>query len=332
MEPTALDELAELYRSMLLIRSVELAIEKSHRAGKIAGSFHSSLGQESCAAGVCANLRRSDVVTSTHRGHGHALAKGVSAEAVLAELFKKTHGTSGGRGASMHLHDRSVGFFGETAIVAGGVPWAAGAAWAFKRQGRDDIAVSFGGDGAFANGVFTETLRLARFWSAPCLFVCENNGWAHSMPVERLFGPPGSIAAQVAAMGLRAEVVDGKDVRAVSEISKELVEYTRSGRPAFLECVVYRVRAHSINDADYRYRPKTDGTDWLSANDPLAAARRLVEQHHPGRAAGIDEEVAGLVALALQSAEAGQSPHPRTAFETVYATKGLEWNGHLEVR
>jgi TPP-dependent pyruvate/acetoin dehydrogenase alpha subunit len=332
MATTTPEELSGLYRSMLLTRAVELAIEKSHRAGKIAGSFHSSLGQESCAAGVCAHLRLTDAVTSTHRGHGHALAKGVTAEAVLAELYKKTHGTSGGRGASMHLHDRSVGFFGETAIVAGGVPWAAGAAWAFKRQGRDDIAVSFGGDGAFANGVYGETLRLARFWESPCLFVCENNGWAHSMPVERLFGPPGTIAAQVRALGIRAEVVDGKDVRAVSEASSELVEYVRGGQPAFLECIVYRVRAHSINDADYRYRPKSDGTDWLDANDPLAAARTVLEQQLPGRAGEIDAEIDAIVAAALTSAESGVAPHPSAAFNTVYATKGLEWNGYAEVR
>jgi TPP-dependent pyruvate/acetoin dehydrogenase alpha subunit len=332
MVVTTPEELSDLYRSMLLTRAVELAIEKSHRAGKIAGSFHSSLGQESCAAGVCAHLRLTDAVTSTHRGHGHALAKGVSAEAVLAELYKKTHGTSGGRGASMHLHDRSVGFFGETAIVAGGVPWAAGAAWAFKRRGSDDIAVSFGGDGAFANGVYGETLRLARFWESPCLFVCENNGWAHSMPVERLFGPPGTIAGQVRSLGIRAEVVDGRDVRAVSEASRELVDYVRGGQPAFLECIVYRVRAHSINDADYRYRAKTDGTDWLEANDPLAAARRVLEEELPGRAGVVDAEVDRIVAAALASAEAGVSPHPSAAFETVYATKGLEWNGYSEVR
>lgn len=332
MATTTPEELAGLYRSMLLTRGVELAIEKAHRAGRIAGSFHSSLGQESCAAGVCAHLRLTDAVTSTHRGHGHALAKGVTAEAVLAELFKKTHGTSGGRGASMHLHDRSVGFFGETAIVAGGVPWAAGAAWAFKRQGRDDIAVSFGGDGAFANGVYGETLRLARFWESPCLFVCENNGWAHSMPVERLFGPPGTIAAQVRALGIRAEVVDGKDVRAVSEASRELVDYVRGGQPAFLECIVYRVRAHSINDADYRYRPKSAGTDWLATNDPLAATRVLLEEQLPGRADAITAEVDAVVAAALASAESGVTPHPSAAFDAVYATEGLEWNGYVEVR
>ena len=332
MSVTSPQQLLELYRLMVLTRTVELAIERSHRAGRISGSFHSSLGQESCAAGVCAALRPSDAVTSNHRGHGHALSKGVSADAVIAELYKKTHGTSGGRGASMHLHDRASGFYGETAIVAGGVPWAAGVAWAKKRAGSDDIAVSFGGDGAFANGTFAETIRLAKFWQAPCLFVCENNGWAHSMPVETLFGPPGSITDIVRAMGVRAECVDGRDVAAVHEAAQELVAHVRGGQPAFLECVVYRVRAHSINDADYRYRAKTDGADWLDSNDPIAAVRHKLEELVPGHAASVDDDVARIVAAAVARAEAGKSPTPQDAFTTVYASEGLEWHGQVQVR
>jgi TPP-dependent pyruvate/acetoin dehydrogenase alpha subunit len=327
---TDTDQLLALYREMMLIRGVEMAIERAHRAGQIAGSFHSSLGQESAAAGVCAHLRRSDAVTSNHRGHGHALSKGVSAEAVLAELYKKTHGTSGGRGASMHLHDRAVGFYGETAIVAGGAPWAAGVAWAKKRAGTDDIAVSFFGDGAFANGTSTETLRLAKFWDAPCLFVCENNGWAHSMSVERLFGDePGAITNTVRAMGIHAERVDGRDVSAVHEVAGDLIEYVRSGKPAFLECEVYRVRAHSINDADYRYRAKSAGTDWLDANDPIAAARARLDKDAPGAADRVDAEIAEIVAVATRSAEGGDHPTPENAFDTVYATEGLQWYGRV---
>ena len=326
------EQLAELYRLMMLTRSVEMAIERSHRAGRIAGSFHSSLGQESCAAAVCLALRPTDAVTSNHRGHGHALCKGVSADAVIAELYKKTHGTSGGRGASMHLHDRAVGFYGETAIVGGGVPWAAGVAWAKKWAGSDDIAVSFGGDGAAAHGVFPESVQAAKWWSSPVLFVCENNGWAHSMPVEEIFGPPGSITKLVGAMGIRAEWVDGRDVLAVHELAKELVAYVRTGKPAFLEVVVQRVRAHSINDPDYRYRPKTAGTEWLEANDPLAAARERLEGLAPGRADAIDEEITQIVATAVDRAEAGQDPKPEDAFKRVYASERLEWHGQVEVR
>jgi len=331
--PTAPAALDDLYRMMALTRAVEMAIERSHRAGRIAGSFHSSLGQESVAAGVCLALRPTDAVMSNHRGHGHAVCKGVSPHAVLAELYKRSDGTSGGRGASMHLHDRSVGFYGETAIVGGGLPWAAGVAWAKKMAGKDDIAVSFGGDGAAANGVFAETLTTAKWWKAPALFVCENNGWAHSMPVEELWGPPGTIAAFVRAMGVRAEVVDGRDVEAVHRAARELVDHVRTqGVPAFLECVVHRVRAHSINDPDYRYRPKTQGAEWLDENDPVRAARERLEELNPGRADQIDDELHGLIANAVERAEAGTSPSPEDAFRTVYASEGLEWYGHAEVR
>lgn len=318
--------LLALYRSMVQIRSVELGIERAHRAAKISGSFHSSMGQESCAAGICAALRPRDIVTSNHRGHGHALAKGVSANAVMGELFKKTHGTSGGRGASMHLHDRASGFYGETAIVGGGLPWAAGAAWARRRTGTDDIAVAFAGDGAFANGLYLETLRTAQYWGAPCLFVCENNGWAHSMQVEKVYGPPGSISKIVAATGMKSIYVDGRDVKAVYDAAAELVHYVRQGVPAFLECGVYRVRGHSLNDADYRYRPKTDGSDWLHENDPIAALRTKLALSD---AELIEQSVALEVERALELAEAGESPTPVDAFRGVYATEGLDWNGEI---
>lgn len=328
--PDILGELSALYRMMTLIRAVESGIESSHRKAMLDGSFHSSLGQESCAAGVSAALRPEDIVTSTHRGHGHAIAKGVEPRAIMAELFKRVTGTSGGRGASMHLHDRQAGFYGETAIVGGGLPWAAGAAWARRRRtGRDDIAVGYAGDGAFAHGVFSETLRVAKFWDAPVLFVCENNGWAHSMPVERVFGPPGSIAATVASMHIRSVNVDGRDVVAVRDAARELVAYVREGRPAFLEVQVYRVRAHSLNDADYRYRPKTDGADWLDANDPIARVRAQIAPH---LAAEIDAEVDHIVADAIDFAVRSAAPAPDAAYDHVYATEELQRRARAEVR
>ncbi|MHA6668992.1 thiamine pyrophosphate-dependent dehydrogenase E1 component subunit alpha [Homoserinimonas sp. A447] len=329
--PTELGQVRrDLYRMMILIRGVENGIERSHRSAKIDGSFHSSLGQESCAAGVCSALRLRDIVTSTHRGHGHALAKGVPPEMLMAELFKRVEGTSGGRGASMHLHHRESGFYGETAIVGGGLPWGAGAAWARRRlTGSDDIAVAFAGDGAFAHGVFSETIRTARLWEAPVLFVCENNGWAHSMQAERMFGPPGSIAKSVKAMGIRAEYVDGRDAMAVREASLELVEYVRGGRPAFLECAVYRVRAHSLNDADYRYRAKTDGADWLAANDPVASLRLSLA---PQEADKIDSEVAGIVAESIELAESGSHPPIDSIYNHIYTNEELNRRARAEIR
>ncbi|MUN37238.1 thiamine pyrophosphate-dependent dehydrogenase E1 component subunit alpha [Actinomadura litoris] len=319
-----LTEAHALYRGMSIVRSVELEIEKMHRLGRMSGSFHSSLGQEAAAVGVCAALREGDMVTSTHRGHGHALAKGVTMEGVFAELFGRTSGVSGGRGGSMHLHDRRSGFLGENAIVAGGLPWAAGAAWARRRRGGDDIAVAFIGDGGFAQGVTHETLLLARFWESPCLIVCENNGLAHSMPSDRLFGAPGGIARIAEGTGIHARYVDGRDVVAVARTAKEMVARVRAGVPAFLECGVYRVRPHSLSDPDYRYRPKTAGRDWLALNDPMANLRARLEAFPGNRVAQIDAAVAADVQAALARAEAAGRPPAAAAKSYVYTSPELQ--------
>ncbi|TYB48911.1 thiamine pyrophosphate-dependent dehydrogenase E1 component subunit alpha [Actinomadura chibensis] len=323
--PADLDAAHELYRGMTVVRAVELEIEKMHRLGRMSGSFHSSLGQEAAAVGVCAALRGGDMVTSTHRGHGHALAKGVPMEGVFAELFGRTSGVSGGRGGSMHLHDRRSGFLGENAIVAGGLPWAAGAAWARRRRaGGDDIAVAFIGDGGFAQGVTHETLLLARFWASPCLIVCENNGLAHSMPSDRLFGPPGSIARIVEGTGVHARYVDGRDVVAVAETAREMVARVRAGTPAFLECGVFRVRPHSLSDPDYRYRPKSAGRDWMALNDPIANLRARLEAHPGNRVARIDAEVAAEIEAARDRAEAAERPPAAAAKSFVYTSPELQ--------
>ena len=314
----------DLYRTMTLIRAVELEIERLHRLGTMSGSFHSSLGQEAAAAGVCSVLRPSDVATSTHRGHHHAIAKGVPPEGLFAELFGNTGGTSGGRGGSMHIHHRESGFLGTNAIVGGGLPWAAGAAWARRRQGSDDIAVAFSGDGAFAQGVFHEVLRLSQFWGAPCLFVCENNGLAHSMSSEHLFGKAGAIAQMVAATGMPARLVDGRDAMEVRAVTEELLDEVRGGRPAFIECTVFRVRAHSVSDAEYRYRPKGSGDEWLEANDPVARLRHRLEPTFSDRIEAIETEVQEAVGAARAAAEAQDKPPPSAAFEHVYSTPELD--------
>jgi TPP-dependent pyruvate/acetoin dehydrogenase alpha subunit len=313
----------ELFRVMTLIRAVELEIERLHRLGEMSGSFHSSLGQEACAAGVCSPLRSSDIATSTHRGHHHALAKGVPPEALFAELYGLSGGTSGGRGGSMHIHHRPSGFLGTSAIVGGGMAWAAGAGWARRRRGGDDIAVAFTGDGAAAQGAFHEVLRLAQFWSAPCLFVCENNGFAHSMSSASLFGPPGAIAEMVAATGMRSRLVDGRDVTEVRRVAEELVNAVRAGGPAFLECNVYRVRAHSVSDAEYLYRPKGSGEEWLAANDPIVRLRQSFEPELQTRLDTIESEVQETVGAARAAAAAQAPPDPAAAFAKVYATSEL---------
>ena len=314
-----------LYRGMQLVRGVELAIESMHKLGRMSGSFHSSLGQEACAVGVCSALRQSDIVTSTHRGHGHAVAKGVPIQGIFGELLGRSSGVSGGRGGSMHLHHRASGFYGETAIVAGGVAWAAGAAWARKRRGHDDVAVAFLGDGGFAQGVTHEALLLACHWSSPCLIVCENNGLAHSMSSLALFGEYGAIADRVRATGINSRYVDGRNVTSVAREAQALVtEIRESGQPAFLECGVYRVRPHSISDADYRYRPKDAGADWLASNDPIANLRRPLEPEFATELDAIDREVQDLIASELATAEGEERTPASQARSNVYLTPELD--------
>jgi len=315
-----------LYRQMVLIRAVEVEIETLHKRGRMSGSFHSSMGQEACAAGVCGALRTTDIVTSNHRGHGHAVAKGVPAEGIFAELFGRSSGVSGGRGGSMHLHHRESGFLGENAIVAGGLPWAGGAAWARKKRGRDDVGVAFIGDGGFAQGVTHEVLLMARYWSAPLIVVCENNGLAHSMDSSRLFGEAGTIAEIVRATGMRSEFVDGRDALAVADVAEELVEHARTTGPAFVECQVFRVKPHSLSDPDYRYRAKDAGKAWLETNDPLVVLRDRLGEDHQGALDGIDEEVASAVAAASAAAEAAPQTPTSAALQHVYATPELSPN------
>lgn len=316
-----------MYRMMLLVREVEMTIESLHKRGRMSGSFHSSMGQEACAVGVSAVLEPEDVVTSTHRGHGHAVAKGVPIDAIFAELLGRDTGVSGGRGGSMHLHHRASGFLGESAIVGGGLPWAAGAAWARRRLGKNNIAVAFTGDGGVAEGVFHEVLLLARFWGSPTLIVCENNGLAHSMPSDRLFGAPGAIAEMVAGTGVRSVFIDGRDALAVKAATEDLVATVRAGKPAFMECGVFRVRPHSIADPDYRYRPKGAGQEWLERNDPILLLRRALEPSAQEQLDAIDEEVRKSVAAALEAAEAATQTPASKARVNIYTTPGLDGRG-----
>ena len=309
----------KLYETMVRIRELETSIESLHYSGRMHGSFHSSMGQEAAAAGVIGCLRPTDLVTSTHRGHGHAVAKGMSPATIVAELLGLQPGSSGGKGGSMHLHDIACGFLGENAIVAGGAPWAAGAAWASRRLGKDIVAVPFVGDGGVAQGVLAETLRMARTFGTPLLVACENNHLAHSMPVERTFGEPGSIAAWAAGFGMRAEYVAGDDVFAVHRIATEMVDEVRAtGRAAFVEIEVWRVRAHSLNDPDYRYLPKDLGKSYLQTNDPIANAERDLPLTE-AEAAAVRERIAREIAEAIDAAFEGQAAPVGSAATGVYS-------------
>ena len=318
----------ELYETMVRIRELETRIESLHYGGRMHGSFHSSMGQEAAAAGVIGCLRPTDLVTSTHRGHGHAIAKGMSPTTIVAELLGLRQGSSGGKGGSMHLHDIACGFLGENAIVAGGMPWAAGAAWASRRLGKDLVAVSFVGDGGAAHGLFAETLRMARTFGTPLLVACENNHLAHSMPVERTFGEPGSIAAWAAGFGMRAEYVAGDDVLAVHRVAAEMIDEVRAtGKAAFVEIEVWRVRAHSLNDPDYRYLPKDLGRSHLQTHDPIANAERSLPLPE-AETATIRERAAQEIADAIDAAFEGQTASEDYATTGVYS-EAFEMEGRL---
>src|SRR4051812_12298395 len=256
--PARQDELLHLYRQMLLIRRCEELLARSHQRGLIHGACHTYVGQEAIAVGVCAHLRTADTVFSTHRGHGHALAKGVPPERLIAELYGRATGCSHGRGGSMHLFAPEVGLMGTSGIVGPCILQAAGAAYSFKLLKTDRVAVAFFGDGAVNNGAFHEGLNLASIWKLPVLFVCENNQFATEVPFQYSAGHP-SVADRAAVYGLPGFAVDGNDVEAVYEVAGKAVQRARSGGGAtLLECKTYRTRAHAEGMGDFSYRTRED--------------------------------------------------------------------------
>jgi TPP-dependent pyruvate/acetoin dehydrogenase alpha subunit len=313
-----------LYRGMVVIRRTEEGLAKAHAAGLIQGACHTYVGEEAVATGVSAHLRPDDTVLSTHRGHGHALAKGVPPRELMAELFGRATGCSRGRGGSMHLFAPEIGLLGTSGIVGPSILMATGAGYTYRLLGTDRVSVAFFGDGAANNGAFHEGLNLAAIWRLPVLFVCENNLYATEVPFEAVAGNP-NVAARGAAYGLPSVRVDGNDVLAVHEAAGEAVRRARRGDgPTLLECLTYRTRAHSegMRDAGYRTR---DEVDQWKARCPLARWRgRLLDG---GVAAAgdldrIDQEVAALVAEAAQFAEASPWPDPESVTRHVYAETG----------
>src|ERR1043166_7006698 len=230
------EELLALYRRMLLIRRCEEYLARSHQRGLIHGACHTYVGQEAIAVGVCAHLRNEDAIFSTHRGHGHALAKGVPPEQLFAELYGRATGCSHGRGGSMHLFAPEVGLMGTSGIVGPSILQAAGAGYSFKLLKNDNVAVAFFGDGASNNGAFHEGLNLASIWKLPVLFVCENNQFATEVPFRYAAANP-TVATRASSHGIPAHEVDGNDVEAISRLAAEAIRAARDGRgPTLLEC------------------------------------------------------------------------------------------------
>ena len=313
-------ELSEIYRRMRTIRSFEEKLQELVSAGKIGGFMHLYAGQEAIAVGVCAQLKETDIVGSTHRGHGHCVAKGVDVKAMMAELFGRSTGTNRGKGGSMHIADVDKGMLGANGIVGGGIPLVTGAALSAQVLGRKDVAVGFFGDGATNQGQFHESLTMAANWKLPVVYVCENNGFGEFTPTEFVV-PVKDIADRAISYGMRSVIADGMDFFDVYEKAGEAIELARRGDgPTLLECKTYRFYGHYVGDQT-PYRNKEEAEDWIQNRDPLdifeskASEAGIVDSDE---FRNIDGEVAALLNEAAEEAEAAPLPAVDDLLTDVY--------------
>src|SRR4051794_2616563 len=308
--------LLELHRRMLVIRGFEERVAALYRDGEVPGFVHLSIGQEASAVGACWPLRTHDVITSTHRGHGHCLAKGLEPLGMFAELMAREKGTNRGRGGSMHIADPGLGVFGANGIVAAGVPIAVGAAAAAQLRANDGIAVSFFGDGAVAHGAFHEAVNLAAVWRLPVVFFCENNGYAEFSPATAQHAAP--LERRAAGYGIGYAAVDGNDVVATSTVMSEVVESVRAGRgPMLVEATTYRWHGHYEGDPE-RYRTPEEVGEWAGRDPLVLHAQRLresgVSDDEIGElSASVDRSLDEAVVMARELAD----PDPSTLHEFV---------------
>jgi len=307
-------DLIELYRRMATIREAERNCGALFAAGEIPGFIHLSDGQEAVSVGVMASLRADDTIASTHRGHGHALAKGLGLNSFFAELMGKADGACKGRGGSMHVADLSVGMLGANGIVGGGVAIALGSGLAQKLKGGDGLAVSFFGDGALAEGIIHEALNIARLKHIPMLFVCENNGWSEFSPTSTQV--TFTLEKLAAAYGIPYFGIDGSDVETVAQAAAEIVERIRRDRgPVVFECSTTRIRGHYEGDSQ-RYR-----NDPAPPVDPVSIARaKLLDRGvEPGEIETIESNINAIVKSAIDAARQSAAPTIQSALDEVYA-------------
>ncbi|HET6501402.1 MAG TPA: thiamine pyrophosphate-dependent dehydrogenase E1 component subunit alpha [Amycolatopsis sp.] len=317
LPPTALTE--RLYRTMSLIRHFETTAARLLASGELNGFLHLSIGQEAVAAGVCETLGEGDYITTTHRGHGHCIAKGAAVEAMLAEIFARAGGYCGGRSGSMHVADPAAGILGANAIVGAGIPIAVGGALAAQVLGDGRVAVAFFGDGAVAEGIFHESLNLAALWDLPVVFVCENNSYAEMTPTEVHLRST-TVSAYAAPHRIPGETVDGNDVFAVYDAARRAIARARDGDgPTLLECRTYRRRGHFEGDAQ-RYRTADDAAAW-ELRDPLRllAERAAGDSRLSARLSSIDTECAQRVDEATRWARSQPEPGAASLTDHVYA-------------
>jgi len=316
--PLSPERLQDAYRQMLVIRKFEEAIRNLYQQGKIRGSFHPCVGQEATAVGGCWALRDDDYMTCTYRGHGHALAKGLSIRAAMAEMLGKVTGCSKGKGGSMHFTDPSVGLLGANAIVAAGVPHAAGAALASQLQKKDNVALAYFGEGAVNQGVFLESLNLAAIWKLPLILVCENNLYSEMTPSHETTSVV-ETHKRAASFGIESLQVDGNDVEAMYNAVEEAAAKARAGGgPIYIEAMTYRLWGHMMGDPEI-YRTKEEVVK-AKENEPIIRlGHRLLELGcSDSDLSRLDTEAETIIADALEFAESSPVPEPADAFTDVF--------------
>lgn len=312
----------QLYEQMLTIRIFEEQVNDLYTTARMPGLAHLYIGEEAVAVGVCAALRRDDYITSTHRGHGHCLAKGASVDRMFAELLGKAAGYCRGKGGSMHIADQDTGNLGANAIVGGSAGIATGAAMSIKMRGSEQVAVCFFGDGALGQGVLYETMNMASLWKFPIIYVCENN--LYNEYTHNAETTAGEMAARPKAFGIPTEEVDGQDVRAVYAATQGMVERARRGEgPAFLLCNTYRYRGHHVGDIQRTYyRSKAEEEFWMTQRDPLKILSDWLSEQQMADAttlASIEQRVRSVIASGLEFALNAPFPEPDEVDKHVYA-------------
>ncbi len=314
------EKLAEMYKKMLEIRSFEEKVFELYGQNLVPGTIHLYAGEEAVAVGVCSCLRKEDYITSTHRGHGHCIAKGAELKRTMAEILGKKTGYCKGKGGSMHIADFAVGMLGATAVVGAGLPIAVGAALSAKLRKTDQVAACFFGEGASNQGTFHESINMASAWTLPVIFVCENNLYAMGTRQSRIMNIE-NIADRAAAYEIPGVKVDGNDVLAVFEASQKAVDRARRGDgPTLVECKTYRHKGHSRVDPA-KYRPKEEVEQWL-ARDPLRRFKEALLQNSlfsEAELRGVEEKVAADIEEAVKFALQSPYPAPEEALEDVYA-------------
>jgi pyruvate dehydrogenase E1 component alpha subunit len=317
------ERLLEAYRTMRRIRSFEEKLQELVLAGKMAGFLHLYVGEEAVATGVCMHLDSRDWVTSTHRGHGHCIAKGVGVAGMMAELFGRATGLCKGKGGSMHIADMDHGMLGANGIVGAGIPLATGAALTAKVKRSGGVGVAFFGDGASNQGQFHESLNMAQNWKLPALYVVENNGWGEFTPTGFVV-PVADIAERARSYAMNAVIADGMDFFDVFEKAAEAIARARRGDgPTLLECKTYRFSGHYVGDT-LAYRSKEEAEHWKQRRDPLERfEHRVVEAGLLSSDAlrSADGEVAAEIASAVAAAEAAPLPDPTSVTSDVYVNR-----------